>query len=93
LTLLRSKDATEAECIARLEKQYAESRTRLQAKLSAVMNTGEAQQKQIGAYAARYLVLRGHMVQVWKLGIAATGEQLDTMLDQIIAKSKDTRSA
>lgn len=86
--LLRTKDATEEQCIARLNLKYQalfdhqeKSKDRWQKECLRLEQT-------YGASHARYLLLRQHQVQVWKLGIAATGEQLDKALDEQIERAQ-----
>lgn len=82
VTFLRQKDATEEACVARLEAQYAQGYAEHERKVQAKIKRIEAMGKRILANSNRYELLRAHMVQVWKLGIAASGENLDTVLDE-----------
>jgi hypothetical protein len=45
-------------------------------------------QKSLGAAADRYNFIREHQVQIWALGIAATGDNLDQAIDDHIAKHR-----
>lgn len=81
---LRAKDATEEACTSRLNaiaKQAAveadEKNKRLRSRLKVI-------ETELSASANRYSIIRENQVQVWKLGIAATGAQLDELLDRII---------
>lgn len=78
---LRSKDATEEACIQRLEVRYQSHHDNLKKTLDEI-------ERRLGVGAERYALLRQHQVQVWALGIAATGEQLDHALDEQIEKAQ-----
>lgn len=81
IQFLRQKDETEQACVRRIEALYAtrfaeerETRKRLRARVEQI-------EKAIKDGSARYEFLRAFQVQIWKLGIAAAGEQLDQLID------------
>lgn len=84
IALLRQKDATEEVCIARLDEKYRAHLKEVRERNDALKQRLQALEKRYGADVARYQLVRRHMVQIWKLGIAATAERLDELLDEQI---------
>lgn len=80
-SFLAQKDATEAACIKRYEglyaTRYAAMREQHERKMKQLKGLGE----RLITNAHRYEFLRQHQVQIWKLGIAAQGDKLDSLLD------------
>jgi hypothetical protein len=86
--LLRQKDATEEACVARFEKLYASRYAAMQEQHDLKMKRLEALGPRLIASAARYDLARQHLVQIWGLGVAAQGEQLDSALDAQIKRAE-----
>jgi hypothetical protein len=77
--LLRHNEANQAACIKRIGDQHEHSIAVMQK----AYDDSIAQHK---AFAARYAVLREHMVRVRDLGILANNEHLDHLLDKEITR-------
>jgi hypothetical protein len=83
---LRQKDATEEACAKRLESIYKASFADMLRQLQIQAKRVKNLEARLGADSTRYAFLRQHMVQVWKLGLAASAEQLDKALDEQIER-------
>jgi hypothetical protein len=83
---LRQKDATEEACAKRLEGIYQASFADMRRQLETQAKQVKELEARLGAASTRYSFARQHMVQVWKLGIAASGERLDELLDEQIER-------
>ncbi len=82
--LLHGKDATEAACNARLQRVYDQAERELEARLAVTKARLQNLVDETREAAQRYAFMRQHQVQVWKLGIAASGESLDREIDKAI---------
>lgn len=85
---LRQKDATEEACVKRLEEQYRVQFAQNRDLLEERRKQFDLRERELGAGYARYALLRQYQVQVWSLGIAATGENLDRALDEQIRRAQ-----
>lgn len=87
VALLRAREETEAQVVHRYDARYKTHEAQMvridEARKKAIADL----ERQYGAYAARYSLLRQHNVQVWGLGIATSGENLDRALDEQIERS------
>lgn len=87
INLLKRYEGGEAATVERLEATYRGHRDKLGADVAQRRERIARMEVQILANARRYDFLRQHQVQVWKLGIGATGLGLDNAIDDLLLKA------
>lgn len=92
INLLQKYEGGEAATVERLEAKYRGHRNKLGADIAERRERIKRLEAAILANAKRYEFLRQHMVQVWKLGIGATGQALDSTIDELIRKGPQSES-
>jgi hypothetical protein len=80
--LLKHNEANQANCIKRMGDQHEHS-------LAVMQKAYDDSIAQHKSFAARYAVLRKHMVRVRDLDILANNEHLDHLLDKEIARMQE----
>lgn len=86
IAMLRQKDQTEAEIAAKYDRQSTATVDSVKQQLRDQVTHLQQLEKTLVMQVTRYRFLRQYQVQIWKLGIAATGEQLDKALDEHIER-------
>lgn len=93
INLLTRYEGGEAALVERLEAQYRGHRDKLGADIAQKRERIKQMEERILANSRRYDFLRQHLVQVWKLGIGASGDGLDRVIDDLLSKaSKQSES-
>jgi hypothetical protein len=84
---LRRFEEGEAAVIRRLEDRYRAKEMQLDAEIDGRRQRLKQQAKSALTDSERYAFIRQHIVQVWKLGVGATGMQLDHAIDALMRKT------
>jgi hypothetical protein len=93
INLLGRFEGGEAAVVERLEAQYRGHRDKLGADIAQKRERIKQMEERILANARRYDFLRQYLVQVWKIGIGATGAGLDNAIDDLLRNTpKSTMS-
>lgn len=92
VNLLQKYEGGEAAMVERLEGKYRTERDQLRADIKQRRERIAHMERQILTNAGRYDFLRQHLVQVWKLGIGATGFALDAAIDDLLRNKGVPRS-
>lgn len=89
ISILRAYEQTESNRSAKYRNLCEERKKDFEVRTAKVEERFNRLTSQVLVNATRYALLRSHQVQIWKLGIAATGEQLDKALDEQIKRAQE----
>lgn len=84
VAMLRARDETTAQIVARLEAQYAAQYEEIRRDRDRSRKLYEDMKEELRQVSLRYTVLRQHQVRIRSLGILAKGKSLDAALDSVL---------
>jgi len=84
LAIIRTRDETTEQIIARLEGQYAAQYEEMKKDRERSRQLFENLKEELRQVSLRYAVLRQHQVRIRSLGVLAKGKSLDAALDSIL---------
>lgn len=84
VAIIKARDETTDQIIARLETQYAEQYEEMKKDRERSRKLFEDLKEELRQVSLRYAVLRQHQVRIRSLGILAKGKSLDAALDSVL---------